>query len=497
MFRFRYAFRSLRLPSYVWIALLFLLIYSSLSLVNHFNFRTFAHDLGIRNNAMFDYMQGRWNETTLMFPDKVFGNILGDHFCLLPVLVSPFQFLFGSYTLLIFQIMSMVWGGIGIFFLARNWFQSDKIAAWAQVHFYSLWGIFSALSFDYHDNVIAAMLVPWLFYHFSKKEYPAAWIYLALIWISKENMALWSIFLSMGLGFQFWRDASQRKMAAWFSVASVFVFLLIMKVLMPWAADGQAYQHNHYQVLDGGILHLIKDALANPDKYFALLFEAPAGGQYAHAAGIKSELHFFLLLSGGVFFFFKPAILWMALPILGQKLLNNDPVKWGVLYHYSIELVPLISLALFLSLKDFQFKKFFRPLFIGFLISSFYVTIHLLDSPTRSQYYHSSHIRFYYGPHWERQLDVRQVQKDLKQVPVDAVVSAHNVLANRLAFRDSIYLFPFYNEQTDYLVLLTRPIDTYPLKKEAYEEKLATLRASSDWEIDFESEDLIFFKRRN
>src|SRR5207249_11116663 len=36
--------------------------------------------------------------------------------------------------------------------------------------FWSIWGIYSALAYDYHDNVVAAMLVPWLFYYFHRSE---------------------------------------------------------------------------------------------------------------------------------------------------------------------------------------------------------------------------------------------------------------------------------------------------------------------------------------
>ncbi len=480
---------------YLWISLVFLLIYSSLSLVNHYYFRSFAHDLGIRNNALFDYMQFRWNETGLMFPDKKFSNILGDHFCLLPIIVSPFQFVFGSSTLLLFQIASIIWGGIGIYRLTNFWFSSTQIAAWAQVHFYLFWGIFSALSFDYHDNVIAAMMLPWLFYHFSKKNYPLAFLYLVIIWISKENMALWSIFISLGLMLHFWKRTEQRKIAAYFSLLSLLVFILIIKILMPWAGDGQAYQHNNYAIFEGGITHLIRDSIANPSKYFALLFEPPAQSSYAYAIGIKSELHFFLFLSGGIFLFFKPALLVMALPILGQKLLNNDPVKWGVLYHYSIEFAPLLTMASFLALKDFRTKKLFKPIFIVLIVSAFFACFHLLDRPTRSLYYHSSHIRFYYNKHWQREFDVKQVRSDLKIIPKDAVVSAHNVLVSRLAFRNTVYLFPYFDDKTNYIVLLRKEIDTYPLNKENYSKKIDELRNSMLWNLHYESDDLLIFKK--
>ena len=48
----------------------------------------------------------------------------------------------------------------------------------AVVHFFSMWGIYSALSYDYHDNVMAAMFVPWLFYFFVEKKFGHAALFL-------------------------------------------------------------------------------------------------------------------------------------------------------------------------------------------------------------------------------------------------------------------------------------------------------------------------------
>lgn len=76
------------------------LIYASVSLVNHYFFRTNTYDLGINNNAIFDYTHFRWNDCMIMQP--AFENVLSDHFSLYPILVSPFYWIFGTYTMLIF-----------------------------------------------------------------------------------------------------------------------------------------------------------------------------------------------------------------------------------------------------------------------------------------------------------------------------------------------------------------------------------------------------------
>jgi uncharacterized membrane protein len=143
------------------LAAIFALIYCAISLVNHYLFRTYSFDLGLYNHTIFDYSQFRFNDSLLIEPIHRQRNQLSDHFDLMLMLLSPLRYLFGSYTLLFVQIVVIVAGGIAVYKIASHF--GFKYPALAQLHFYVIWGIYSALAFDYHSNVVAAMLVPWLF----------------------------------------------------------------------------------------------------------------------------------------------------------------------------------------------------------------------------------------------------------------------------------------------------------------------------------------------
>ena len=56
----------------------FAVVYSLLSLVNHYNFRTYAYDLGLMNNALYDYSHFQFNNATLLQPEL--KNYLSEHF---------------------------------------------------------------------------------------------------------------------------------------------------------------------------------------------------------------------------------------------------------------------------------------------------------------------------------------------------------------------------------------------------------------------------------
>src|ERR1041385_5317947 len=150
--------RGMKKTTYL-VFIIFSLVYGTISLVNHYFFRTFAYDLGLNNNAIFDYAHFRWNDCMLMQPQ--FKNILSDHFSLYPIFVSPLVWIFGSYTMLIFQIAAVIFGGAWILkFLQLKFGEESWIPVAGVIHFFSFYGIFSALAFDYHDNVVATMFVP-------------------------------------------------------------------------------------------------------------------------------------------------------------------------------------------------------------------------------------------------------------------------------------------------------------------------------------------------
>src|SRR4051812_37416311 len=135
-----------------WTIALFAVIYSLISLVNHYNFRTYAYDLGLETNAAFDYAHLRVNDCMLMKP--YYTNYLSDHFSVDLIFISPVIYLFGTYGLLVAQIAALILGGIGIYRYVLQRTGNMFLANMAMLHFYLFWGMLNALQFDFHNNVI-------------------------------------------------------------------------------------------------------------------------------------------------------------------------------------------------------------------------------------------------------------------------------------------------------------------------------------------------------
>jgi uncharacterized membrane protein len=161
-------------------------VYALISLVNHYLFRTYALDLGLYTNGLYKYAHFQMADSSMIKQGN--ENLLGGHFDLYLILFSPLVYLFGTYTLLIIQLAAILAGGIGVYRYFRLTMPgNDFIPLAAMVCFFSFFGIFSAVSYDYHSNVLAAMLVPWFFYFFRKKNYMVSAILVILILIAKRK----------------------------------------------------------------------------------------------------------------------------------------------------------------------------------------------------------------------------------------------------------------------------------------------------------------------
>ncbi len=475
------------------ILICFGIIFCSISFINHFNYRTYAFDLGLFNNALFDFAHFRSNDCVLM-KDR-FSNPLADHFSLITPLVSPIYWFLGSYSMLMVQIVALLLGGFGVYtyFKSRNNIYS-RIPELAAIHFFSMWGIYSALAFDYHDNVVAACIVPWFIYYFEqKRKWPALLTFVAIL-ITKENMALWAVFISLGLAAIHYKDKKLLFSGIVLcAIASVY-FVLVVKVLMPHLGNlnpEKGYHHFAFKALGNNLGEALTTIVTRPFYFFKLFFINHLN--WPEADGIKREMYITLFLSGGFVLFFKPKFFIFLIPIFGQKVLNDFVERWGLNYQYSIEFVPVISIALFIwisSLTTYLKSLIFAA---GVCVSTLVTTFHKLEHRV-SLWYEPLNARFYSPWHYGCDFDREKIEGAMALIPDTAKVSASSPLVSHLAFRDVIYLFPVVDD-ADY-ILLVKSNNPYPLTPESFNIKLEELFSDPEWESLLGQKNVYLFHRK-
>mgnify|MGYP000014693851 CR=1 FL=1 len=476
------------------ILLIYAIIYSLISLVNHYNFRTYGWDLGLYNNALYDYSHFQWNDETLVLPYLKISNSLGDHFSLLPLLLSPLVWLFGSWTMLLIQIAAVLWGGYGLFRFVFRLTGGKGISYCALVYFFSLWGIYSALSFDYHDNVVAAMLLPWFVYEVYEKKYFKASLYLFFILVAKENMALWMFFVCAGLAWLLGKEKMSLKYLAGAALVSALYFILVTKWVIPSiAGQDTGYIHFRYDAAGHTMKEVFLFVISHPVQAFTLLFENHSG--LPGWNGIKSELHFVVLFSGGIVLLFYPQFLLMLIPVYFQKLFHNEPEKWGIYYQYSVEYVPVLAMAVFYAISRFRGRRLKQMLQYVAPLMAMIITFSVIENPVY-KYSLLEQARFYRKSHYEREFDVKEVHGALKKIPPAAKVSAQNMLVPHLALRDTIYYFPYLGD-AEYVALLPGARSSYPLTEKRYHHFLDSLRHDSLWCTLHDDGNLLLLVKKN
>lgn len=478
--------------------LLFGLIYCSISLVNHYNFRTAALDLGMFNHALYSFSHGKMNHFTMDL--EAFGpNYFADHFSPITILYVPFYYIFGSWTLLLIQIAAILYGAWGTYKVAQLKLQFTHKPVFILVIFLAQWAIISALSFDFHNNVIAAMFVPWLYYHYLKKERAKVILFFVMMLMCKENIALWLVFILIGLMLENGVKQFLKQFRSYLTFeiplllfAAIYFYIIVGKV-MPALGEGHAVnQIARFGHLGGSIGEIIKFVFTHPIDTFKMFFESTMDDPISF--GIKKELHLVILFSGGIALFLRPAYFIMLIPIYAQKLLAADFGFWGISGQYSIEYTPIITLAfidLIKIMRNWKFRSAFIYLTVILVIGTNLITLRTRKTP----WYDRTTSDFMSEIHYSSDgLNVSYLHKELAKIPNGIPLSVMSCLAPHLANRDKIYHFPVIKD-AEMIVVLKDKRSFYPMNKEDFDKKIKELVDSNEFKIVKDENLLLILKK--
>lgn len=468
--------------------LLFGLIYGVISLVNHAQFRTYALDLGLYTNSLYDYAHGQFSDGSLILEKGQTFNQLADHFDLYLVLFAPFGYLLKEQTLLWIQLIFILLGGIGVYRYFKDSDVNDLSSVGATLLYFVFFGTFAAVSFDYHSNTVAAALVPWFLLNVRKQKWINASVLLLFLWIGKENMSLWLTFICIGGLFLPQLKRSQRIFFGTSALLSLIVFIAITQMIMPLLTPGGKYLHFHYSILGSDAKEALIYLASNPIQGLRLLFtnhsEDPSGDF------VKLELFILLTLSGLPFLLKRPQYLIMLLPILAQKLYHDRIGIWGVNGQYAIEFAPILAIGVFEAIRSLKLSNKKHVIYSVCILAGL-STLRTMD---RTVFYtDKARLRIYQAKHYQRPYDISPVMNALNQIPKDVAVSAQSPFTAHLAWRDKCYQFPKVADAQ--FLLLNKHEVTYPLSQTQFNAKLERLLAEDNWEILFEEKGTYLFKR--
>ncbi len=414
---------------------IFALLFVSESVVNHLMFRTYGLDLGVYTNAIYDYAHLHGNDCSFFRWET--QNLLSDHFDLLLVLISPLVYLFGNWTLLIVQIVTVLLGAYGVYRLAQLYTDSKVIPLAAMLMLLTSFGVWHAVGFDYHTNVVTAMLLPWMLYFVKRSQLLPATVMLVLMIIGKENQAVWLLFVLLALMFDYRRN---RRIMRWLAASAfgcVVYTLVVMLWLMPALGDtGRGF--DRFSWMGGSLMEVAVWMLTHPLQAIAAFFNDFTGSGHG---SIKTEFYICLLISGGWLAVMKPNYLLMLVPMVAMKMLSLDIGFWGLGFQYNVEICTVIVVASMLALCRVRTVRRQAVMAWVAVALSLLTLIYSVSNPF--SHVRKENVRIYDARHWQQHdFDVEAARRMLKEIPSDASVCATSMFTPHLATRDNVYLFP-------------------------------------------------------
>ncbi len=462
---------------------IFAVIYGLISFVNHSLFRTYTLDLGFYTNALYDYRYFSFNDSSLISEEG--ANMLGGHFEPILFLFAPFSFIFGTYTLLLIQILFILAGGFALwhYFLPNG----RGLALSALIFYLGYFTLYAALAFDFHTNVVAASMLPFLFLFFSRGKRIALMTVFVLMLLCKENISLWLVFVFAGMALMYRKEAV---FLGSLSALSFLYFVSVIYVVIPSFSESGRYSGFLYSALGNSPGEALIFMISRPLEAFRLLFVNHSDNPLAE--GYKAEFHLLILFTGLPLLLRKPGFLLMTVPLYFQKMFHDDPSMWGVGFHYGAEFAPLLALGVFSAVASVPKENFKRFLLILMPVLSSAVTFRTMDQT--EMFTDKNRIRFYQTGHYSRTYDVKPVKAILKNIPPDAKVSAQSPFVPHLALRDHIFQFPIMKD-AEYVLFSTEE-NSYPLTPEDFESKTAEFFHHPDWELWQQAGNFYAFRKR-
>ncbi|MEZ4807828.1 MAG: DUF2079 domain-containing protein [Flavobacteriales bacterium] len=457
----------------------FAVLYACIWVPNHLLFRTYALDLGLYTHALWQYAHGHPADTALFLHDV--QPLLADHFDLYLPLLSPLVLILGTWTLLVVQWAAILFGAWGIRRTLLLMGAGPRPAMVGMVVFLAYFGVFTAVAFDYHSSVVAAMFLPWFIAAMVQGRTGQGILWFLLMLIAKENIGLWIGVVALVLSNVSCVPGRMRAACYGLGALGFAWSALVIGCIMPSLAADGAYAHADYSIVLEGTEGPLQKVVGMLTALFTDHVGVPDG------TAIKLEFWVMLLLAGGWALLLRPVWGIMALPLLAQKMLHDDPGKWSVVAHYAVEFAPLIAIAVGLSVQHWSGRAWSTVLVVVFSLAT---TARCMDNTIA--YQDRSRIRFYQAEHWHRNHDTMPVEQAMRTIPPDASVSASSPAIPHLACRDQVFQFPILRDAQWVLVM---PLESpYPLTTAGSKAVVDSLRKEG-WSTRMETLEVILLER--
>lgn len=409
-----------------WI-IVFSVLYSTLSVVRHNQFQTGGFDLGLYDQAVWQYSRFQWPYNTVK---ERF--ILGDHLTLtLPMLAPLFWIWNDVRALLIFQA---VWVSCSVFAVYKliRLRKFSTITALSLSAVYSLfYGIQYGIFFDFHPVLLATGLIPWMLYFLESKRTKLFLLSLVALLLTQENMGL----ALAAIGFVYLFHRRYQAKAILFITGGILFSLLAAKIIAFFSPVGFQYTPR----LTTDVWLFIKELYNTPEKQQVWLYT-------------MSAFSFLPMLS--------PGALLAIISDLAQYFTTGPEFSrmWSPFMHHRAILAPYVLLGTLDVLGVLRAKKIRVDILAILLLAS---------ALTQQYYFHFPLNKLSKTEYWKAEPWTADNRAMISTIPRDISIATQQSLIPHLSHRKEIYLawpreheigwWLDFNNKADYLLIDNHP----------------------------------------
>jgi uncharacterized membrane protein len=307
---------------------LFLVVFGSLAVSRHQWLASWAYDLGIKSQVLYNCAAGRWLESSFEVQ-----NYFGDHFNPTFLLLTPlWAVLPAPITLIVLQCACVAVGGLIVGLLAARWLPEHGAAApIAQAVFLLHPSTGNMVLYDFHENALAGTLILASVLMLERRHWLRAGLCLVLAAGCKENGGL----AVAALGTWMILRQRSRGLGAWLIPLGLAYSYLCAAWIMPQFRGGPADTLQRYAHLGSTPADILANLARSPQQFAATIFQGP------------KLLYVLVLLLPTLFVpLLAPKWLIPAGWVLLPNLLSNLPQQYSSLYQYDALVMPFVVLAM-------------------------------------------------------------------------------------------------------------------------------------------------------
>ena len=450
--------------------------FGALSVLRHEAYVTGRFDLGNMVQAVWSTAHGRPLQMTDLHGDQI--SRLAAHVDPILVVFAPLWWIWPSpHMLLVAQACAVALGAIPVFLLARKHLASSRAALGFGLA-YLLYPATGWLTLnEFHPVALATPLLLFAFWYLDEDRLlPFSACALAAA-LCKEEIAL------VVAGFGIWYALARGRWVVGAAIAVVgtaWAAVAIAIVIPHYNAGAESDFYGRYSEVGGSAGGIVKTAFTHPLRI-------------AEAAFSARDLHYLLDLVAplAALCLLAPLMLVAALPELAINLLSSATTQTSIHFHYTAGLIPPLVIGAIFGAK--RLSRWAFPVAAAIVVAALVGNYRLGPIPG---WRHVPGGQKFQATAARVTAHDRIADRALRLIPDEAVVCATNTLGAHLSARRRVLSFPFIEDSKWVAADETQPgyADRYAPVPTATQ--LAALRRNPEWQLVFEQDGILVFRRR-